>query len=136
MSPFTINIPKVDGPPPRTPSIVADRRLYLTLDEQTLVEDGDATARFLLAAPGGAIPGSEVDRLQLVVVDGRIEQARGEQLAPVADPTTAGANESTDANASVAAPVTDPPATNPPSTDESKERKPGENKQRKPADNK
>jgi hypothetical protein len=76
--PFTVTIPKIDGPPAKTPALVADRRLYLTADEQTLVEAGDERARFLLSPAGGAIPGPEVDRLGLVVIDDRVVQPKVE----------------------------------------------------------
>jgi hypothetical protein len=74
MSPFTINIPRVDGPPPKTPAITADRRLYLAKDEFTVVEETDDSRRFLLAPAGGAILGEAVDRLRLSIVDGRVVQ--------------------------------------------------------------
>lgn len=71
---LTINIPKIDQPPKGPAAIVADRRVYLALDERTLVEDGDGSARFLLAAAGSSIPGPDVGRLNLSLVDGRVVQ--------------------------------------------------------------
>ncbi len=53
----------------------ADRRLYLTRDRETIVEDGDARAGSLLAAPGCDIPEEEVKRLGLLTdSDGRVTQ--------------------------------------------------------------
>lgn len=59
--------------------IVADRRLYLTADKARVVEEGDASAAFLLAAPGTEITPEEVKRLglsvkdELVVLPGAVE---------------------------------------------------------------
>jgi hypothetical protein len=63
----------------------ADRRLWLTRDRETVVEDGAIEAVLLLAAAGRSIPGGEVVRLRLMTdADGRVSQAPVE--APVADP--------------------------------------------------
>jgi hypothetical protein len=59
-------------------AITADRRLYVTADEKTLVEDGDSSARYLLAAPGHQISSADVAHLSLVVEDGKVIQ----QIAP------------------------------------------------------
>jgi hypothetical protein len=82
MPPIIINIPRIDRPEPPTKALAADRRLYLTRDEKSVVEEGDASAAFLLAACGSSIPGAEVDRLGLSVVEGRVVQASAE--APTA----------------------------------------------------
>jgi hypothetical protein len=85
---LTINIPRIDSPPARTPALVADRRLYLALDEHTLVEAHDARARFLLCPAGGTIHGAEVDRLGLALVDGRVDQpstSSGKRSEPDSD---------------------------------------------------
>jgi hypothetical protein len=95
MSPLTINIPKIEQPKAKTPAIIADRRVYLDLAGQTLLEEGHTEARFLLAPEGHPIPGEEVDRLKLVVVDGRVvqnavvpepESAQAPEPVPVAQP--------------------------------------------------
>jgi hypothetical protein len=66
-----------------------------TLAGQTLLEEGHTEARFLLAPEGHPIPGEEVDRLKLVVVDGRVvqnavvpepESAQAPEPVPVAQP--------------------------------------------------
>lgn len=85
---LTINLPHIDRPEPPAKAIVSDRRLYLTRDEQTVVEDGDARAAFLLAATGGSISGDNVVRLSLAVVEGRVVQRgpdEAKQAAPEGD---------------------------------------------------
>lgn len=52
--------------------IVADRRLWLTADRSRVVEDGDPSAAFLLAAPGTEIPVDEAARLGLAEKDGKV----------------------------------------------------------------
>jgi hypothetical protein len=68
----------------RTVGIIADRRLYVTADRSRLVEDGDGAAAFLLAPPGTEIDPTDVKRLGLVVVDGKVTQAPAEAAAPIA----------------------------------------------------
>lgn len=72
--PFTVNLPHVDRPASPRKALVADRRLYLADDSATVVEAGDARARFLLAAKGHAVPAADADRLHLAIVDGRVVQ--------------------------------------------------------------
>lgn len=81
------------------PGLIADRRLYLAADNETVVEDGDPRAAFLLSGPGGEIPGPEVERLGLTGKDDKIilpqdqpakkEAAKAEDKA-VAKPATKG----------------------------------------------
>lgn len=59
----------------------SDRRLFLAADEQTVVEEGDERARFLLAGPGGNIDAQHAARLGLSVVDGKIVIAGAEPAA-------------------------------------------------------
>lgn len=59
-------------------SLIADRRLLLAADRETLVESNDPRGSYLLACDGGEIPAPEVARLNLAVVDGRVMQ-QGEQ---------------------------------------------------------
>jgi hypothetical protein len=94
MPPLVINIPRIDRPEPPTKALVADRRLYLTRDEKSVVEEGDASAAFLLAASGSAIPGVEVDRLGLSVVEGRVVQASAEIPAAAEAPPAAETKDS------------------------------------------
>jgi hypothetical protein len=83
---LTIEVPRVDSDPTAQRPIVADRRLYLTEDREIVVEPGDEKAAWLFCAPGHSIPGSEVTRLALVVVDGRVTQPRSTP-APSIDPS-------------------------------------------------
>jgi hypothetical protein len=85
---LTITIPRIDSPPARTRALVADRRLYLAIDEHAVVEADDARARFLLCSAGGTIHGAEVDRLGLVLDEGRITQtstSAGKRSEPDSD---------------------------------------------------
>lgn len=50
------------------PKYIADRKLWLTADRDRVVEDGDPEARFLLAAPGRAVPEEQAVRLGLLTV--------------------------------------------------------------------
>lgn len=59
-------------------SLTADRRLYLASDRETLVEEGDVRAAFLLVGAGDGIPASEAQRLGLSVRDGRVVQGAPE----------------------------------------------------------
>ena len=52
--------------------LTADRRLWLTAEKDQVVEEGDGLAAFLLAGAGRTIPAADVERLNLVEVDGRI----------------------------------------------------------------
>lgn len=52
--------------------IVADRRLYLTADRASVVEDGDPAAASLLATPGWVIPVEECERLGITAGDGMV----------------------------------------------------------------
>ncbi len=53
--------------------IIADRRLWVTEDDQ-VVEDGDPRARFLLAGCAGRrIPAAVAERLGITISKGRIE---------------------------------------------------------------
>lgn len=52
--------------------VISDRRLYLTVDQKRVVEEGGAGARFLLAGAGCTIKGEEVERLKLGTKNGRI----------------------------------------------------------------
>ena len=54
--------------------MISDLRLFVTADKLTLVEEGDQAAAFLLASKGKGIPGDEVGRLGLVLVDGVVRQ--------------------------------------------------------------
>src|SRR3954468_11491512 len=76
---FTIKLPDTERPAPKTPALTGDRRLYLAADGHTLVEEGDARARWLLCATGHAIPGPDVERLCLALVDGRVVQMRADE---------------------------------------------------------
>ena len=98
---------KIHRAPERTIGIVADRRLYLSADKSQVLEEGAADAAWLLATPGTEIPSSEVARLGLRVVDGRVVHGEPDEPAepePVADegadaPEAAGADEGDRANA-------------------------------------
>ena len=58
--------------PPEAVGLIADRRLLLSADKSRVVDEGDGSGAFLLAAVGRVIPVAEVKRLGLVVVDGRV----------------------------------------------------------------
>jgi hypothetical protein len=58
----------------RAKGLVADRRLFLALDQTRVVEDGSPEAAFLLAPQGDVIPTNEAARLGLELVDGCIVQ--------------------------------------------------------------
>ncbi len=61
----------------------ADRRLWLTRDLETVVDDGDARAAILLAAPGRGISETEVKRLGLRAdSDGRVTQSTAAPETP------------------------------------------------------
>lgn len=64
---------------PNGAGLIADRYLYVTRNNATLVEQGapDAVA-YLLAGPGVLIPADAVEQLGLHVVDGRVEQKSAE----------------------------------------------------------
>lgn len=52
--------------------LIADRRLYLTADRATVVEEGDLRQAFLFAGEGCEIPPADVQRFGLEMVDGHI----------------------------------------------------------------
>lgn len=56
--------------------VFADRRLCLTADKAVLVEENDPRAATLLSGEGGELLAEDIARLGLVVVDGRVEQAK------------------------------------------------------------
>lgn len=60
--------------------VISDRRLYLTADNDRIVEEGDADARFLLAGAGGTIKAAEAKRLDLGTKNGRITYLGGPRL--------------------------------------------------------
>lgn len=55
-------------------SLIADRRLYLTADGATVVEESDPRAALLLAGAGCEIDMPTVQRLRLSLVDGKVMQ--------------------------------------------------------------
>lgn len=59
-------------------SLIADRRLLLAADRETMVESNDPRGSYLLACEGGEIQAPEVARLRLAIADGRVVQ-QGEQ---------------------------------------------------------
>jgi hypothetical protein len=59
----------------------SDKRLYLTADMQTVVEEGDERAAFLLVGEGGEIPEEEVKRLKLEEKGGKV-QTRASRSRP------------------------------------------------------
>jgi hypothetical protein len=70
------------------PPLVADRRLFLDATKDVVLEDGHPDCAFLLACARGTIPSSEVKRLGLVMVDGKVQQRpKGSEKAaePAAD---------------------------------------------------
>lgn len=83
--PFEIRIPDSGEQAPTSP-LVADRRLYVTEDRATLVEEGDARARYLFAAPGHGIPAADVARLSLVMHEGRVVQGDPADEPPADEP--------------------------------------------------
>lgn len=66
----------------RAKGLVADRRLFLALDQTRLVEDGSPEAAFLLAPQGDVIPANEAARLGLELVDGCIVQRPPQAVEP------------------------------------------------------
>ncbi len=60
------------------PKYIADRKLWLTADRERVVEDGDPEARFLLAAPGRAVPEEQAVRLGLLTVRQVTDRVRAE----------------------------------------------------------
>ena len=51
-------------------AFVADRRLYLTADQQRVVEAHDPAAAFLWAAPGDPVSAADAERFGLVSAGG------------------------------------------------------------------
>lgn len=76
-------IQKIERPAEK---LVSDRRLYLTGDRSRVVEEGDPAAAFLLVSANKPIPAVEVDRLGLVMRDGRVSvfTAEPEKTKPAA----------------------------------------------------
>lgn len=70
-------------------ALVADRRLWLTADRAAVVEEGDPRAAFLLAGLGGEIHLTEVQRLGLGMVDGRIMALASMETEAKARPASA-----------------------------------------------
>jgi hypothetical protein len=44
--------------------MISDKRLWLTADRSTVVDDGDPAAAFLLCTVGGLIPAEHVDKIK------------------------------------------------------------------------
>lgn len=90
---------KVELPPPGPPvGLIADRRLFLTADRETVVEDGDPRAALLFATKDYGIPAAEVERLGLALVGGRVVQGApaesvSEDPAPVEEKAAAEPSE-------------------------------------------
>jgi len=55
-------------------AIVADRRLFLDENKETVIEEGDPRAAFLLVGPGSVIPAETVTRLRLAIKGGQVVQ--------------------------------------------------------------
>ena len=77
-----IEIKRPDPPaaPQAQVAIIADRDLYLAADEHTIVEKGDAKARFLLAARGSQIDPPAVQRYGLSAKGGKVSQKSAEEI--------------------------------------------------------
>lgn len=71
------------------PKYIADRKLWLTADRERVVEDGDPEARFLLAAPGRAVPEEQAVRLGLLTVRQVTDRVR----ADLAEASAAGSTK-------------------------------------------
>lgn len=54
------------------PTVLADRRLYLTADRRRVVEHGSPDAALLFATPGMPLPVDEAERYGLTVVEGHL----------------------------------------------------------------
>jgi hypothetical protein len=67
--------------------VIADRRLCLS-KEGKLVEAGAVDSAFLLAGKGQVIAASRVKELNLIVMDGRVEQWTPQKLEAPASPET------------------------------------------------
>lgn len=67
------------GQAPR--GMFSDRRLYLSADKATVLEEGDSGAAYLLASEGAEISAADVGRLGLSMVDGRVVQGAVEAEA-------------------------------------------------------
>lgn len=52
--------------------LIADRRLYLSADRETVMEDGNVAAAYLFATEGTEIAAGDVSRLGLKMVGGKI----------------------------------------------------------------
>lgn len=64
---------------PNAPGILADRDMYLAGDEYTVVEKGDAKARYLLAARGSYIDAATIARLSLSAKGGKVAQGEADE---------------------------------------------------------
>lgn len=53
-------------------ALLSDRRLYLTADKETVVEDGDPRAAYLFATEGYELSAGIVEQYGLVSVEGRV----------------------------------------------------------------
>jgi hypothetical protein len=86
-------------------SLRADRRLYLAADQQTVVEDGDPRAAFLLATPGTEISEADAKRLGLSEEEGQVTgvlplpeaQGTGEMQSSAAQGEAEGQSQEADA---------------------------------------
>lgn len=58
---------------PEGPAVwIADRRLYLTADKATVVEENDPRAAYLLVGKGSQLLVSEAERLGLKFLNGKL----------------------------------------------------------------
>jgi hypothetical protein len=73
--------PVAASAPIPTKGIIADRDMYLAEDERTVVEKGDAKARFLLAARGSMIEPAVVQRYALSAKGGKVQAASPKEAA-------------------------------------------------------
>lgn len=66
----------------------ADRKLWLTADKETVVEDGDPKAAFLLASPGDELSDDDVKRYGIKVK--QAAPAEDKQAEPAEDKADSG----------------------------------------------
>lgn len=76
----------------RDKGLLADRRICLTSDKSRIVDEASPEAATLLAGKDCIIPASEVQRLGLELVDGKVVQRSAE--APAAEAPAAESGES------------------------------------------
>lgn len=112
-------------------AIIADRALALTSDKATVVEDGHPKAAYVLVGEGGTIPGEDVKRLGLSIVDGKVRQEKQAAAAPAAAAPTDPA--STTSSSGETKTMTDATTS---TRGGAKEREPAEDKSRAPAEDK